>query len=367
MFLQNIHLMNFKNYEILDLEFSKDINCVVGPNGIGKTNLLDAVHYLCMTKSAFPGTEQMTIKHEEQFFLNKGKVIEEDEEEYHIQCSYKKGDKKSFRLNKKEYGKLSKHIGKFPCVLMTPYDTDLVRGNSDNRRKFFDNTISQTDEAYLEALIQHNHYLKQRNNLLKQFAEKKFIDKALLETYNSFMSPRVNEIYEKRLYFLEAFFPIFLDYYTQLGESKEAMVIQYESVLRDIEYDQLLERNLQKDLALQRTSEGIHRDDFLFTMGGFPLKKIGSQGQQKSYVIALKLAQYTWISENKNKSAILLLDDIFDKLDDQRISKLLAILANGKFGQIFITDARPERSEKLLREIGREVRFFDIASMLSSA
>ncbi|UZR92263.1 DNA replication/repair protein RecF [Chondrinema litorale] len=365
MFLESIQLMNFKNYEEFEMSFSKDINCVVGPNGVGKTNLLDAVYYLCMTKSAFPGTEQLNIKHEQQFFLNKGSFQCDDETECIVQCAYKKGDKKSVKLNKKEYEKLSQHIGRFPCVLMTPYDTDLVREGSESRRKFFDNTLSQTDSTYLDALIQHNHFLKQRNNLLKQFAEKRFTDKALLETYNSMMCPHAKIIHQKRSAFIDQFNPLFLRYYTQLGESKEAMSIAYKSSLTETIYEEILKVNLHKDLALQRTCEGIHKDDFIFSMGEFPLKKVGSQGQQKSFVIALKLAQYEWIVKNKGLKAILLLDDIFDKLDDNRIAHLLNILAEGDFGQIFISDARPERSEKLLDKIGREVKFFNIESILN--
>jgi DNA replication and repair protein RecF len=318
-----------------------------------------------MTKSAFSGTESLNIKHQAQFFLNKGNFHTDNTPHKTVQCAYKRGEKKSVRLDKKEYEKLSQHIGKFPCVLITPYDTDLVREGSEIRRKFFDNTLSQTNTGYLDTLIQHNHYLKQRNNLLKQFAERRKTDMALLETYNTFMAPLTKEIHACRKDFIEKFTPIFATYYKQISADNEPMSIDYESPMHNMDFETLLKHNLQKDLAMQRTTEGIHRDDYIFTMGNFPLKKIGSQGQQKSYVIALKLAQYNWIAQQKQITPILLLDDIFDKLDDSRIEQLLKIIEGGNFGQIFISDARPERSEKLLEKIGREVRFFHISEILN--
>ncbi len=365
MFIENIHLLNFKNYEALELDFCEDINCIVGPNGIGKTNLLDAIYYLCMTKSAFYSNEGLNIKHEAQFFLNKGIFNDKSlPKKQVIQCTYKQGGKKVISLNKVEYEKLSLHIGKFPCVLITPYDTDLVREGSEIRRKFFDNTISQTNPDYLEALIKYNHYLKQRNNLLKQFAERKHTDLALLETYNAFLCPLAKKIHACRQAFITAFKPIFIQYYKKLSAENEITSIQYESKLSEIDFDILLKQNLQKDLIMQRTTAGIHRDDYIFNMEKFPLKKVGSQGQQKSYVIALKLAQYEWISNEKQIKPILLLDDIFDKLDDKRITQMLEIISGENFGQIFISDARPERSEKLLEKMGRNVRFFHISEIL---
>jgi len=365
MFIENIHLLNFKNYEALELNFCEDINCIVGPNGIGKTNLLDAIYYLCMTKSAFNSNEALNIKHEAAFFFNKGIFNDKSlPKKQTIQCAYKQGGKKVLTLNKVEYEKLSLHIGKFPCVLITPYDTDLVREGSETRRKFFDNTISQTDSAYLEALIKYNHYLKQRNNLLKQFAERKQTDLTLLETYNTFLSPLAKKIHTCRQAFITAFKPVFVQYYKKLSAENEEISIQYESKLSEEDFDVLLQQNLQKDLIMQRTTAGIHRDDFVFSMEKFPLKKVGSQGQQKSYVIALKLAQYEWIAKEKQIKPILLLDDIFDKLDDNRITQLLNIITDENFGQIFISDARPERSEKLLEKMSREVHFFHIPDFL---
>ena len=365
MFIEAIQLLNFKNYDEIDFTFSKDINCIVGPNGIGKTNLLDAIYYLCMTKSAFNSVETLNIKHEAHFFLNKGTFSNAEQPANTVQCAYKKGEKKSVRLNKKEYDKLSTHIGKFPCVLMTPYDTDLVREGSETRRKFFDNTLSQTDSEYLEALIQYNYFLKQRNNLLKQFADRKAKDYTLLETYNAQMAPLAKIIFDARKSFIKSFTPYFTNYYQELSSAKEQMEIKYESDLENTTFELLLKQKLQKDLLLQRTTAGIHRDDYVFEMDDFPLKKTGSQGQQKSYVIALKLAQYEWIAKQKQQRPILLLDDIFDKLDDNRISQLLQIIATRNFGQIFISDARPERSETLLKEIKREVKFFHLSEILN--
>jgi len=368
MFIENIYLLNFKNYEEIALTFSEDINCIVGPNGIGKTNLLDAIYYLCMTKSAFNSIETLNITHEEYFFLNKGTFITSENGTANataIQCAYKKGEKKSIKLDKKEYEKLRNHIGKFPCVLMTPYDTDLVRESSEIRRKFFDNTLSQTNSEYLENLMQYNHFLKQRNNLLKLFAERKTSDTALLETYNAQMTPLAREIYQTRSEFIKDFIPYFLSYYKQLSSAKEDMSIKYASQLENGDFEVLLKQNLHKDLLAQRTTEGIHKDDYIFEMDGFSLKKMGSQGQQKSYVVALKLAQYAWIAEQKQVKPILLLDDIFDKLDDHRIGKLLEMMASDNFGQIFISDASPERSETLLRNLKREVKFVPLSEILN--
>ena len=308
MHLESIGLNNFKNYESLKIDFSKEINCLVGKNGSGKTNLLDAIYYLCITKSAFNPQD--------------------------VQCAL--------------------HV-----VLIAPNDTDVIRNGSEDRRRFFDGIISQTSQSYLNDLIQYNHVLKQRNSLLKQFADRDFFDAALLQQYTDQLIEIGQRIYEVRKGFTQAFRPLVQKHYALLSEESEQVDLQYES---DFGHDiaALFKQNQKKDLILKRTNVGIHKDEFLFEMEGELIKKFGSQGQQKSYLIALKLAHFDYIFTETEIKPMLLLDDIFDKLDDFRITKLMEMVASDAFGQIFVTDARPERSQKIFEAIGHEVKFFEV-------
>ncbi|HVD98534.1 MAG TPA: DNA replication/repair protein RecF [Cytophagaceae bacterium] len=362
MYIKKINLINFKNYAETDLSFSSQINIFTGSNGAGKTNLLDAIYSLSLTKSAFSSSESQSIRHQENFFSILGHFVRE-EQLYAIQYDLA-GAKKTFRLNKNPYEKLSEHIGAFPVVLVTPNDTDVIREGSEERRKFFDAIISQLDNLYLTELIRYNNLLKHRNSLLKQLAERHAVDPELIESYNHQMLKSAAVIYQKRKVFMEEFTPVFSKHYLNLSEEKESPALVYESQLHEKDFEQKFLHNLNKDILLQRTGMGVHKDDYNFMLNGYPVKNYGSQGQQKSFVIALKLAHFDIIKKHKNLKPILLLDDIFDKLDDSRISKLMQMVAEETFGQLFITDARPERTEKIFKQIRAEICIFHIQNGL---
>ena len=359
MLLENISLVNFKNYNSLKLTFSKEVNCFVGNNGAGKTNILDAIFYLSMTKSAFNSIDQQNISHNEQFFSVQGAILK-GEEKYNIHCSLKTGQKKIFKRNKKIYDKISEHIGEFPVVLIAPNDTDLIREGSETRRKFFDSILAQIDQEYLRSLLQYNHVLKQRNGLLKQFADRHYFDKDILEPYDHQIINLGEKIFLKRKEFMTEFNPGFSQHFDFLSSKKELTELRYTSDLFSPDFRKLFKNNLKKDLALQRTTMGIHKDDFEFTIEGNPLKKFGSQGQQKSFIIALKLAHFDVIKKVKGFKPLLLLDDIFDKLDELRIEKLMTMVAGNSFGQIFVTDARPERTREMFKKVNSEIFVFVI-------
>ena len=357
MYLEKIHLLNFKNYEEFSATFGPQINCIVGDNGSGKTNILDAIYYLSLTKSAFSQTDNQGIRHGAAFFLIDG-WFETPEKKVNVKCSLKIGGRKVFQYDKHPYDKISEHIGKFPLVLIAPDDTDLVRLGSEERRKFFDGLISQLDPEYLQDFIRYNQFLKQRNSLLRQFFEQNYFDKDLLELYTNELLKLGRNLHEKRKSFLFAFVPVFQEHYKNLSESRETVELLYESELSDENFEYDFSYNFKRDLQLQRTTRGVHRDDFIFEIDGFSLRKFGSQGQQKSFVIALKLAQFETLKIQKGSKPLLLLDDIFDKLDEPRIRKLMQMIADHQFGQIFVTDARPERTEKIFENIGVEMRIF---------
>jgi DNA replication and repair protein RecF len=340
----------------------------VGENGAGKTNLLDAIHYLCLTKSAFSNTDSQHIRQGEQFFMLQGN-FEKSQKNYVIDCNVQQNKGKIFRNNKKEYEKMSLHIGEFPCILMMPYDTDLIREGSEIRRKFFDNMLSQSNLMYLNNLMQYNNLLKQRNSTLQYFAETNTFDKDLLESYNIPLLVLNEKIFAERQYFSSLFVPLLQEYYSQLSNGKEKANLFYESDLQvsnlkqqnnQQNFTNIFYNNLQKDLVAQRTTIGIHKDDYNFQLRNLSISKFGSQGQQKSYVIALRFAQNALIQASKNIKPILLLDDIFDKLDENRISKLLQYIDSENCGQVFMTDARPERTQKLVENLHRKVNITKI-------
>jgi DNA replication and repair protein RecF len=359
MHLKNIRLTQFKNFSKVQIGFSPEINCLVGNNGSGKTNLLDAVHYLCLTKSAFNAVDVQNIMHGHPFFSLQGD-FDLGEKSLQIKCLLETGKKKQVILNGKPYEKLSGHIGLLPIVLIAPDDTLLIRGGSDDRRKFFDSLLSQLDKNYLKNLIRYHSFLKQRNALLKQFSENNRTDRQLLEPYDRELIALSVIIAHSRSDFMQSYAPLLLHHYSNISEKREAVSIRYDSDCLNDDFRLSFQTSLKKDLLFKRTNCGIHKDDYNFEIGGYPLKKFGSQGQQKSFLIALKLAQFHVLKEMKNTKPILLLDDIFDKLDDQRIKKMMELVANHEFGQLFITDARPERSKRILQGISSNINFFEI-------
>lgn len=360
MWLEKINLLNFKNYQELEIQFSKQINSFVGENGSGKTNLLDAIYYLSLTKSAFSTVEAQNIQHGSSFFLIRG-LIHKADHHYQIQFSLQNGQKKLAKNNGANYERISEHIGLFPVVLITPDDTDIIKGGSELRRKFFDGLISQIDTVYLDNLISYNRVLKQRNSLLKQMADHQAYDTDLLDSYSAQLVDFGAKIYMYRKAFISSFYPVFITHYNNISSQKERVEIHYQSDFASETYEEEFYQNYRRDMAAQRTTGGIHKDEFEFKINGFPVKKYGSQGQQKSFVIALKLAQFDIIKDEKGVKPILLLDDIFDKLDDFRISKLVEMVARHSFGQLFITDARPERTQTIFQSVDAERKVFTIS------
>ncbi|MEM6523034.1 MAG: DNA replication and repair protein RecF [Bacteroidota bacterium] len=362
--VEKLSLINFKNYLEITLDFSAQINCIVGSNGAGKTNLLDAIHYLSLTKSAFNSVDAQNIMFEQDFFMIKG-IIERDGKK-EVLCSVRRGKKKTFKVNKSEYEKLSHHLGRYPVVLVAPDDSEMIKGSSELRRKFFDSIICQLDIDYLKSLVRYNHFLKQRNALLKKFKEGLSFDADLLLPYDQELIELNTLIHQTRSDFMVGFNETFNRAYKSLSMEKENMGIAYESLVRQ-DLRQLFDNALDKDKALERTTVGIHRDDFKFLIDNRPVKKFGSQGQQKSFLLALKMAHYQSVRDSKGFSPILMLDDVFDKLDMERISRLLQIISKDDFGQIFITDARAERTIQLLKELNLTASFYFIESgMLSN-
>ena len=361
MWLKNITLLNFKNYASAELRFSKTVNAFVGNNGAGKTNLLDAIHYLCLCKSYFNPIDSQQIKAEEDIFLIQGDFDRKDKNEK-ITCGLKRNQKKQFKRNKKEYDKLANHIGIFPLVMISPYDVNLIMDGSEERRKFIDNVISQTDSNYLDELIIYNKHLLNRNSLLKQVAVTRKLDVTLLQILDEQLILSGNKIFEKRKQFLIDFIPLFNQHYTYITENAEQVSLQYQSQLNDHKFEDLLASSLEKDRILERTTTGIHKDELLFGIGDMPLKKFGSQGQQKSFLISLKLAQYSYLQKFKGFKPLLLLDDIFDKLDELRVHKLMEMVSHHDFGQIFITDTGKERVLSVFKEIKVEVSLFEVAN-----
>ncbi len=359
MWLKNLTLLNFKNYNAADLSFSKMVNAFVGNNGAGKTNLLDAIHYLCLCKSYFNPIDSQQIKTGEELFLVQGD-FERDDKKEKISCGLKRNHKKSFKRNKKEYDKLADHIGLFPVVMISPYDINLIMDGSEERRKFIDNVISQTDSKYLDELIIYNKHLLNRNALLKQIAVTRTLDVALLQILDEQLMRSGNLIFEKRKQFLLDFIPLFNKHYHFLTSDAEQVSLTYLSQLNENSFEHLLKHSLEKDRLLERTTTGIHKDELQFEIAGMPMKKFGSQGQQKSFLIALKLAQYSYLQKYKNFKPLLLLDDIFDKLDNNRIHKLMEMVSHHDFGQIFITDANKNRVEAVFSEIEVDIALFEV-------
>jgi DNA replication and repair protein RecF len=359
MYLKQLSLLNFKNYNQAELNFKPGVNAFAGDNGAGKTNLLDAIHYLALCKSYFNPIDSQQIKQGAEFFMING-TFEKDARPEVIACGLKRNQKKQFKRNKKEYQRLADHIGLFPLVMVSPYDISIIIEGSEERRKFIDNVISQTDNSYLDELITYNKTLSNRNALLKLIADTGRYDPQLLEVYDEQLVASGNQIFKKRKSFMESFTAIFNRHYSFISEDAEQVELVYESQLLTDDFAALLKKSVERDRVLERTTYGIHKDDLHFSIHGMAMKKFGSQGQQKSFLIALKLAQYSFLNEQKGYKPILLLDDIFDKLDDKRTRKLMQMVSNNDFGQVFITDTNSVRLKKIFDDLAVEITIFKI-------
>jgi DNA replication and repair protein RecF len=357
MILKTLSLINYKNFESQTFTFDAKINCFVGQNGIGKTNVLDAIYHLSLGKSYFNPIAMQNIKHNEDFFVIDG-VFDKEGRQEKINVSLKKGQKKIIKRNGKVYEKFSDHIGFIPLVIISPADRDLIIEGSDTRRKFIDSVISQSNKTYLNNIISYNKVLAQRNALLKYFALNNTFNSQTLDIYNEQLQSYGNDIFKTREEFLKAFIPIFQLRYKAISNGNEDVNLSYKSDLFDGELMTLLKTNLNKDKALHYTSVGIHKDDLNFEIETYPIKKFGSQGQQKSFLIALKLAQFDFVKQQSGVTPILLLDDIFDKLDEQRVAQIICLVDDEHFGQIFISDTHPERTENVVKQIHQSYKIF---------
>lgn len=359
MHLSTLSLTNYKNFEFKSYEFSSRINCFVGPNGIGKTNILDAIYHLSFGKSYFNPIALQNIKHGEDFFAVNGVYHNKDRVE-NIIVSLKKGQRKTLKRNGKSYERFSDHIGLLPLVIISPNDRNLIVEGSETRRKFLDGVLAQNDRDYLTVLMQYNKLIAQRNALLKHFANSNTFDTSTLEIYNFQLCELGQIIHQKRQEFMTAFEPIFIKQYQIISNQNETVSLTYKSQLHNIPLDQLLKDNLSKDRVMQYTTSGTHKDDLIFSIKDYPIKKFGSQGQQKSFLIALKLAQFEMIQSKSETKPILLLDDIFDKLDEHRVAQIISMVDNEQFGQLFISDTHADRTEKAVKAAHKSFEIFEL-------
>lgn len=358
MILKRISILNYKNLEQVELDFSAKMNCFIGQNGMGKTNLLDAVYYLSFCKSATNPIDSQNMMHHQDFFVIQGFYETESGDAEEIYCGMKRRQKKQFKRNKKEYTRLSDHIGFIPLVMVSPSDSELISGGSEERRRFMDVVISQYDKEYLEALIRYNKALQQRNTLLKN--EQGF-DEELIEVWEEMMAASGEVVYRKRCAFIEEFIPIFQTFYSQISQNKEEVGLVYESHAQQGALLQLLKESRQRDQIMGYSLKGIHKDDLLMQLGDYPIKKEGSQGQNKTYLIALKLAQFDFLRRTgSHTTPLLLLDDIFDKLDASRVEQIVKLVSGDKFGQIFITDTNRDHLDQIMQKIEGEYKVFSV-------
>ncbi|MBV6442591.1 MAG: DNA replication/repair protein RecF [Haliscomenobacteraceae bacterium CHB4] len=372
MYLSSLKLFNFKNYEQLALTFSPRLNCFSGLNGMGKTNVLDAVHFLCLCKSHTGLNDKYLVRHGASFFRLEGafrRTTGEQAEQpgannqqptTRIVAKYPLGQRKEIERDGAPFNRLTDYIGQFPVVMIAPDDVALVQDGSEDRRRFLDATLSQISPGYLQSLLTYNALLKQRNALLKKFAEEKTFDAALLESIDRQMPAPAQALFEQRRQFTEAFQPLFRELYTAISAGREAVDVRYDADMEEYGLAALLQNNLEKDRLLQRTTTGPHRDDWALSMDGQPVKKFASQGQLKSFLLALRLAQYEVLRAEKGFAPILLLDDIFDKLDEQRVRQLVGLLIGRDFGQIFITDTQRGRMEAIVASFTGDYKIFEI-------
>ena len=359
MHIEEISILNYKNINEARFGFSPKLNCFIGNNGAGKTNLLDAIYYLSFCKSFFNSIDQLNINHNESFFMLNGNYKRLDSDEV-IAVGLKKGQKKQVKRNSKIYKKLVEHIGLLPLVMITPSDVNLILGGSDERRKFMDGVISQYNQNYLNDLLKYNRALLQRNNLLKQFASQRYFDAELLSVWDIQLVEYGNRIHEQRTKFVEKLIPVFQHYYSFISQGNEKVSLVHQSSLYDHSFEELLNSSITKDRVVQYTTQGIHKDDLVYYIGDYPIKKMGSQGQKKTYLVALKLAQFDFVKEISGIKPILLLDDIFDKLDQQRVEQIVKVVSGEQFGQIFLTDTNREHLDSIIQRMDADFRIFNV-------
>lgn len=359
MYLKKLSLTNFKNYGQAELEFSPRINCIVGNNGVGKTNILDAIHYLSLTKSFFNPIDSISIRHNEEFFIIQGFFMKNGEED-NIFCSFHRQKQKTLRQNGKEYDRLSDHVGRFPVVMISPADSALIAGGSDERRKFMNKIISQYNPSYLDAVLNYNKALQQRNRLLKDFSLYRNFDQDMLTVWDAQLVRFGAYAFSERDKLIEEMVPVFCEYYSLVANENEKVRLVYKSQLAQGDPADLLMASVDKDRSLEYTTTGIHKDDLLFELNDYPVRSLGSQGQQKSYLVALKLAKFDYIKKKAGFAPILLLDDIFDKFDSDRVAHIIRLVGNHRFGQIFITDTHQERLQEILDTVDTDYKLFRI-------
>mgnify|MGYP001781940212 CR=1 FL=1 len=357
MILKRISILNYKNLEQAELEFSPKMNCFIGQNGMGKTNLLDAVYYLSFCKSATNPIDSQNIRHEGEFFVIQGFYETDQGEPEEVYCGLKRSQKKQFKRNKKEYNRLSDHIGFIPLVMVSPADAELIAGGSDGRRRFMDVVISQYDKEYLDALIRYNKALTQRNTLLKSELP---VEEELFLVWEEMMAQAGEVVFRKREAFIREFIPIFQSFYSFISQDREKVGLSYDSHARDASLLEVLKESRARDQIMGYSLRGVHKDELNMLLGDFPIKREGSQGQNKTYLVALKLAQFDFLKRTGTTVPLLLLDDIFDKLDASRVEQIIKLVAGDSFGQIFITDTNREHLDRILHKVGSDYKMFRV-------
>ena len=358
MILKRISILNYKNLEQVELDFSPKMNCFIGQNGMGKTNLLDAVYYLSFCKSSANPIDSQNIKHNQDFFVVQGSYLTDEGEPEEVYCGLKRRQKKTFKRNKKAYQRFSEHVGFIPLVMVSPSDGELILGGSEERRRFMDVVISQYDREYLSALIRYNKAMAQRNTLLKAEVEP---DDELMNVWEEMMASAGEVVFRKRNDFINEFIPTFQSFYSYISQDQEVVNLSYESHAMQGNLLQIIRESRQRDRIMGYSLKGIHKDDLVMQLAEYPIKREGSQGQNKTYLVALKLAQFDFLRRTgSNTTPLLLLDDIFDKLDASRVEQIVKLVSGDKFGQIFITDTNRDHLDKILRKIEGEYKVFGV-------
>jgi DNA replication and repair protein RecF len=360
MYLRKLGLTNFKNYELNEIEFSSRINCLTGNNGVGKTNILDAIHYLSLTKSFFNSIDSANIRHGEEYFITSGTFVRDGDDD-NIFCSFQKQKQKQLKRNGKEYRKLSDHVGRFPVVMISPADSALITEGSEDRRRFMNKIISQYNGEYLNSVLKYSKALQQRNRQLKEFRASGSFNSDVLSIWDAQLVKYGEYVHSERQVLVKELIPVFQEYYSLISSGREKVKLAYRSHLSEGDFNESLQTSLDRDRFLEYTTVGVHKDDLILEMDGYPVKSTGSQGQQKSYLVALKLAKFDYIKRKAGLSPILLMDDIFDKFDAERVEQIIRLVGNHRFGQIFITDTHQDRLQDILSSTDTEYKLFRIA------